>query len=278
MSDYKKIPFKPTYNLLNEVERKLKDYKHKILILSGKGGVGKTFISSMLSLALAEKGRRVALLDGDIHGSSIPSVLGLHGTRHYADEEGNILPVVGPLGVKVVAVNLMLDSPDLPVVWRGPLVSKAVVELLSKVKWESGDYLVVDLPPGTGDVIITLTQSIPSITGAIIVTAPNMLSETIVAKAINFVAKYNLRILGIVENMSYFKCPYCGRTSQVLGKSTGEELAAKYGTRLLARIPIDPLINEAIDKGMPYILSNPEGEASKAIRSLADELIRIIES
>ncbi|MEM1718690.1 MAG: P-loop NTPase, partial [Thermosphaera sp.] len=132
--------------------------------------------------------------------------------------------------------------------------------------------------PGTGDVIITLTQSIPSITGAIIVTAPNMFSETIVAKAINFVAKYNVRMLGIVENMSYFKCPHCGRISQVLGKSTGEELAAKYGTRLLAKIPIDPLINESIDKGMPYILINHEGEASKAIKSLADELIRIVES
>ncbi|MEM0506044.1 MAG: Mrp/NBP35 family ATP-binding protein, partial [Thermosphaera sp.] len=254
MSDYKKIPFKPAFNLVNEVERKLRNYKYKILILSGKGGVGKTFLSSMLSLALAEKGRKVALLDGDIHGSSVPSVLGLHGTRHYADEEGNILPVIGPLGIKVVAVNLMLDSPDLPVVWRGPLVSKAIVELLSKVRWDSGDYLIVDLPPGTGDVIITLTQSIPSITGAIVVTAPNMLSETIVAKAINFVAKYNVRMLGIVENMSYFKCPHCGRISQVLGKSTGEELAAKYGTRLLAKIPIDPLINESIDKGMPYIL------------------------
>jgi ATP-binding protein involved in chromosome partitioning len=145
MSNYKKIPFKPTFNLTQDVEKKLGNFKYKILVLSGKGGVGKTFISSMLSLALAENARTVAILDADIHGSSIHSILGLHGTRHYADEEGDILPVEGPLGVKVVAVNLMLDSPDLPVVWRGPLVSRAILDLLSKVKWGSGDYLIVDL-------------------------------------------------------------------------------------------------------------------------------------
>ncbi|WP_448579581.1 Mrp/NBP35 family ATP-binding protein [Thermosphaera sp.] len=278
MSSYKKIPFQPTFNLTQDVEKKLRNFKHKILVLSGKGGVGKTFISSMLSLAIAEKGKTVAILDADIHGSSIPSILGLHGTRHYADEEGNILPVEGPLGVKVVAVNLMLDSPDLPIVWRGPLVSRAILDLLSKVKWGSGDYLIVDLPPGTGDAIITITQSISSITGAIIVTAPNMLSETIVSKAINFAAKYNIRLLGIVENLSYFKCPHCGRPSQVLGKSTGEQLAGKFGTRLLAKIPIDPLINDAIDQGVPYILAYNDGEAAKAIRALADELISIVES
>jgi ATP-binding protein involved in chromosome partitioning len=278
MSNYKKIPFKPTFNLTQDVEKKLGNFKYKILVLSGKGGVGKTFISSMLSLALAEKARTVAILDADIHGSSIPSILGLHGTRHYADEEGNILPVEGPLGVKVVAVNLMLDSPDLPVVWRGSLVSRAILDLLSKVKWGSGDYLIVDLPPGTGDAIITITQSIPSITGAIVVTAPNMLSETIVSKAINFAAKNNIRLLGIVENLSYYKCPHCGRISQVLGKSTGEQLAGKFGTRLLAKIPIDPSINDAIDQGVPYILAYKDGEAARAIRSLADELISIVES
>jgi len=274
----KRAPFTPVFKLINDAKKRLQNYKYKIVVLSGKGGVGKTFISSSLAIGLALRGRRVAILDADIHGSSIPTMLGLQGMRHYADENGDILPVEGPLGVKAVAINLMLDSPDLPVIWRGALVSKAITELLSKVAWGSGEYLVIDMPPGTGDAAITIAQTIPDITGAIVVTAPNMLTETIVAKAVNFVAKNNIRMLGIVENMSYFKCPACGTVFNLLGKSTGEYLAGKYGTQLLGRIPLDPLINESIDKGMPYLLDHPEGEAAKAIMDVVDKLIRNIEN
>lgn len=266
----------PLFALTNKIRDRVGGIKHKIMVLSGKGGVGKSFISSMLSLALAERNYRVAIMDADIHGSSIPTLLGLHNARHYADEEG-ILPVEGPLGVKVVAVNLMLDSPDLPVVWRGPLKSRAIIELLAKVKWPQGDFLILDLPPGTGDEAITVVQSIKDLTGAIIVTAPNILSEVIVSKAVNFVVKNNVRLLGIVENMSYFKCPESGREYPILGRSTGEELAWKYSTRLLARIPLDPLIASALEKGVPYLLAYPEGEAAKAIRSLAEEVLRILQ-
>jgi len=274
----KRVPFTPVFKLINDAKKRLQNYKYKIVVLSGKGGVGKTFISSSLAIGLALRGRKVAILDADIHGSSIPTMLGLQGMRHYADENGDILPVEGPLGVKAVAINLMLDSPDLPVVWRGALVSKAITELLSKVAWGSGDYLVIDMPPGTGDAAITIAQTIPDITGAIVVTAPNMLTETIVAKAVNFVAKNNIRMLGIIENMSYFKCPVCGTVFNLLGKSTGEYLAGKYGTQLLGRIPLDPLINESIDKGVPYLLDHPEGEAAKAIMDVVDKLIRTIEN
>ena len=277
-SQEKRAPFTPVFKLINDAKKRLQNYKYKIVVLSGKGGVGKTFISSSLAIGLALRGRKVAILDADIHGSSIPTMLGLQGMRHYADENGDILPVEGPLGVKAVAINLMLDSPDLPVVWRGPLVSKAITELLSKVAWGSGEYLIIDMPPGTGDAAITIAQTIPDITGAIVVTAPNMLTETIVAKAVNFVAKNNIRMLGIIENMSYFKCPVCGTVFNLLGKSTGEYLAGKYGTQLLGRIPLDPLINESIDKGMPYLLDHPEGEAAKAIMDVVDKLIRNIEN
>jgi len=277
-SQEKRVPFTPVFKLINDAKKRLQNYKYKIVVLSGKGGVGKTFISSSLAIGLALRGRRVAILDADIHGSSIPTMLGLQGMRHYADENGDILPVEGPLGVKAVAINLMLDSPDLPVVWRGALVSKAITELLSKVAWGSGDYLVIDMPPGTGDAAITIAQTIPDITGAIVVTAPNMLTETIVAKAVNFVAKNNIRMLGIIENMSYFKCPVCGTVFNLLGKSTGEYLAGKYGTQLLGRIPLDPLINESIDKGVPYLLDHPEGEAARAIMDVVDKLIRTIEN
>jgi len=277
-SQGKKTSFTPIFKEMNDAKKRVQNYKYKIIVLSGKGGVGKTFVSSSLAIGLALRGRRVAILDADIHGSSIPTMLGLQGMRHYADENGDILPVEGPLGMKVAAINLMLDSPDSAVIWRGPLVSKAITELLSKVAWGSGDYLVIDMPPGTGDAAITVAQTIPDITGAIVVTAPNMLTETIVAKAVNFVAKNNIRMLGIIENMSYFKCPVCGTVFNLLGKSTGEYLAGKYGTQLLGRIPLDPLINESIDKGIPYLLDHPEGEAARAIMDVVDKLIRIIEN
>lgn len=262
----------PVFKLINEARERLGKTRYKIMVLSGKGGVGKTFVSSMLALALAIKGYRVALLDADIHGSSIPTMLGMLGNRLYAGEQG-IEPAPGPLGVKVVAINLMLDTPDTPVIWRGPLVSKAITELLAKVNWGENDYLIIDLPPGTGDEAITIVQVVKDLDGAIVVTAPSILSEVIVAKAINFVLKNNVRLLGIVENMSYFKCPGSGKIYYLLGKSTGEELAVKYGTELLARIPLDQYIGEALDKGIPYLLAYPNGEAAKALMNLAERVI-----
>ncbi len=265
----------PLFKLLNEAREKLSKTKYKIMVLSGKGGVGKTFVSSMLSLALAMKGYRVALLDADIHGSSIPTMLGIMGQRHYATENG-IEPVIAPLGVKVVAINLILETPDTPVIWRGPIVSKAITELLAKVNWGENDFLIIDLPPGTGDEAITILQTIKDLDGAIIVTAPSLLSEVVVGKAINFVKKNNVRLLGIVENMSYFKCPDTGKIYYVLGKSTGEELAKKYGSQLLARIPLDPYIGEALDKGVPFLLAYPDSEAGKALLALADKLLEVL--
>lgn len=263
------------FALIGEAKRRLRNVHHKIMVLSGKGGVGKTFVSSMLSLALAQKGYKVGLLDADIHGSSIPTVFGMHNARLYANEEG-IIPANGPLGVKVIATNLLLEQPDIPLIWRGPLKSRAILEFLSKVVWNELDYLVIDLPPGTGDEAITIVQTITDLDGAIIVTAPSILSETVVAKAINFVVKNRIPLLGIVENMSYFKCPKCSSIYYLLGKSTGEELARKFNTNLLVRIPLDPLIGEAIDNGMPYLLEYPDGEAAKAIYELANKIINSI--
>lgn len=257
--------------------RRLSNYKYRVLVISGKGGVGKSFISSMLSLALAERGRRVALFDADIYGSSAPVLLGVQGVRHYLDEEGDILPVEGPLGVKLVAVNLMLDTPYTPVVWRGPLVARAILELAARVKWGEGDYLIVDMPPGTGDVAITIAQLMPPETYAIVVTAPNALSEVVVSKAINFAKSTGLKLLGIVENMSYFKCPHCGRETSIMGKSSGELLASKYGVALLAKIPLAPEINTAVDESTPYLLADKNGEVARIIRELAHTVIRLLE-
>jgi ATP-binding protein involved in chromosome partitioning len=264
--------------LLHEEARKnLASFKYRIVVISGKGGVGKSFVSSMLALALAEMGKNVALFDADIYGSSIPQLLGLQSVRLQADEEGRILPAEGPLGLRVVAMNLIVDAPETPIVWRGPLASRAIIELMAKVKWGSGDYLVVDMPPGTGDIAITIAQLMPRETYAIVVTAPNILSEVVVAKAINFAISTNLKLLGIVENMSYFKCPHCGRETSIMGKIGGEHLASKYNTTVLIKIPLDPHINEAIDRGAPYILVERDGEAAKTIRELASKVVKLIE-
>jgi ATP-binding protein involved in chromosome partitioning len=257
--------------------KKLSNFKNRILVVSGKGGVGKSFIASMLAIALAERGKSIALFDADVYGSSTPLILGLQGIRHYIDEEGEILPVEGPLGLKVVAINLMLDTPETPVVWRGPLASRAILELAARVKWGIGDYLIVDMPPGTGDIAITIAQLMPPETHAIVVTAPNILSEVIVAKAVNFTASMRIRLLGVVENMSYFKCPHCGRETSIMGKLSGELLASKYGTTLLAKIPLEPGVNKALDTGTPYLLLEKESETSRIIRELADKVIKLLE-
>ncbi|MEM4880508.1 MAG: Mrp/NBP35 family ATP-binding protein [Desulfurococcaceae archaeon] len=274
----KKVRFTPPFTLINRAREKLSAYKYRILVMSGKGGVGKSFVSSMLALGLALKNRKVALLDADIHGSSIPILLGLQGKRHYANEEGEILPVEGPWGLKVVAVNLMLDSPDTPLAWRGPLIAKAIIELAAKAVWGTGDYLIVDMPPGTGDAPLTAVQVLSPITGMVLVTSPNTLSETIVAKAANFAVSTGIRLLGIVENMSYFKCPHCGKVTSIMGTMVGERLAAKYGTALLGKIPLDPGVNEAVDKGMPYLLTNANDEVSKAIMEIVNRVISIVEN
>jgi len=257
-------------------KRKFSNFKNRILVISGKGGVGKSFIASMLAIALAERGKSVVLFDADVYGSSTPLILGLQGTRHYIDEEGEILPVDGPLGLRVVAINLMLDTPETPVVWRGPLASRAILELAARVKWGSGDYLVIDMPPGTGDIAITIAQLMPPETYAIVVTAPNILTEVIVAKAVNFAASMGIRLLGVVENMSYFKCPHCGRETSIMGRLSGELLASKYGTTLLSRIPLEPGVNKALDAGTPYLLVEKESETSRIIRELADKVIKLL--
>jgi len=264
-------------SIQERARRNFTNFKNRIVVISGKGGVGKSFVSSMLALALAELGKEVALFDADLYGSSTPQLLGMHNVRLYADEEGGIAPAEGPLGLRVVAMNLIIETPEAPVVWRGPLASRAIIELMAMVKWGSGDYLVVDMPPGTGDIAITIAQLMPQETQAIVVTAPNVLSEVVVAKAVNFAVSAGLRLLGIVENMSYFKCPHCGKETSIMGKTGGEHLASKYSTVVLARIPLDPKVNEAIDKGVPYIIAEREGEAAKAIRELAKKIVQIVE-
>lgn len=220
--------------------------KRVIGVVSGKGGVGKSLVTSTLAVLTRRKGYNVGVLDADITGPSIPKMFGIN-RRAFASEEG-ILPERTHNDIKVMSVNLLLDKEDAPVIWRGPLISGVVKQFWTDVIWGDVDYMFLDMPPGTGDVALTVFQSIP-LDGIIIVTTPQDLVHMIVRKAYNMANSMNVPVLGIVENMSYVKCPDCDNEIKIFGESHIEEIAAELGTKVLGRMPIDPSIAEACDKG-----------------------------
>ena len=220
--------------------------KKVIAVVSGKGGVGKSTVTSMMAMAMRRLGRTVGILDADITGPSIPQAFGLHEPALGSDD--GILPAVTKEGVKVMSINLLLPNETDPVVWRGPVVAGAVKQFWSDVCWGDVDYLFVDLPPGTGDVPLTVFQSLP-VDGLIIVTSPQDLVAMIVSKAVNMARMMNVPVYGFVENYSYLECPDCGKRIEVFGKSKLDEIALSYSLPVLARLPIDPKIAELCDAG-----------------------------
>lgn len=220
--------------------------KHVIAIISGKGGVGKSLVTSLLALSLLKAGKRVGILDADITGPSIPRIFGLKGFPE-ASELG-ITPLVTKEDIKVMSMNFFLEEEGRPVIWRGPLITKAIQQFWSDVLWGSLDYLLVDLPPGTADAPLTVLQSIP-VNGVILVTSPQELASVIVHKAAEMSRALGTPILGIVENMSYFVCPHCGKESQLFGPSHTQELSDSLGAPILARLPIDARWAELADQG-----------------------------
>lgn len=235
--------------------------KKVIGVVSGKGGVGKSMVTSMLAVLLNRRGAHTAVLDADITGPSIPKAFGIH--QKAMGSEFGILPARTKTGIDIMSVNLLLDDETAPVVWRGPIIANTVKQFWTDVIWENVDYLFVDMPPGTGDVPLTVFQSIP-LDGIVIVTSPQELVSMIVAKAVNMAKKMNIPIIGIVENMSYVECPDCGKKISVFGESHIEEVAQEYGLSVLARLPINPEIAKAVDNGrveyleMPYLDSAAE--------------------
>ncbi len=221
--------------------------KHVIAVMSGKGGVGKSFVTSALAVQMRKKGYQVAILDADATGPSIPKGFGLHG-QVVADERG-ILPAVTKDGIKVISVNLLLDDEETPVVWRGPVIAGTVKQFWSEVVWGDVDYMFVDMPPGTGDVPLTVFQSLP-VEGTIIVTSPQQLVGMIVAKAVNMAEEMEIPVLGFVENYSYIECRKCGERMPVFGGSRIDEVAAKYMLPVLAKLPVDPAVAKAADEGL----------------------------
>ena len=221
--------------------------KKVIGVVSGKGGVGKSLVTSLMAVIMQRRGHQVAILDADITGPSIPKSFGLKGPAG-ATEEG-LLPVMSKSGIQIMSVNLLLSDATDPVVWRGPIIAGTVKQFWSEVIWEDVDYMFVDLPPGTGDVPLTVFQSLP-LDGIVIVGSPQELVGMIVEKAVKMAELMNIPVLGLVENMSYFTCPDCKKELEIFGESKVEEIAKKHNIKHTARIPINPKLAAACDKGM----------------------------
>lgn len=245
--------------------------KHKIAVISGKGGVGKSTVTVNLATAFALNGKEVGVLDADIHGPSVPRLLGLTGRKVKVGPPG-AFPVIGPLGMKVISVDFFLSEEKLPTIWRGPLKMTAIRQFLSDVVWGELDILFIDLPPGTGDEPLSIAQLLPEMDGVIIVTMPSELSRAVVQKAITFAQRLNMPILGIVENMSGFICPHCGNRVDIFQSGGGEKMAEETNVQFLGSIPIDPLIGMDSDKGAPFVIEHQNSAASKAFAQIVDKV------
>jgi len=258
------------------IEERVKGVKHRIIVMSGKGGVGKTMVVVNLADMLCMKGYKVSILDCDIHGPSVPKMLGVSRGELLVDG-GSIRPLKARNGIEVVSMDFLLPNEDTPVIWRGPLKARAIMEFLSQVDWGDRDFLLVDLPPGTGDEPLSIVQLMPKMDGTIIVTIPSKVSEHVVRKAVSFVRRLKLPLLGIVENMSYFICPKCGSRYEIFGKGGGGRVARDMGTRLLASIPLDPRLSEACDEGFSFLSKYPNSDVYKAFDELASVILKIIQ-
>jgi len=229
-----------------EQPNQMSSIKKVIGVVSGKGGVGKSLVTSLLATAAQKKGLHSAILDADVTGPSIPKIFGLK--EKARGSEIGLFPVQSKTGIDIMSVNLLLEDETEPVVWRGPIIAGTVKQFWTDVIWENVDVMFVDMPPGTGDVPLTVFQSIP-IDGVIIVTSPQELVSMIVGKALKMAKMMNIPVLGIVENMSYVKCPHCGEEIHLFGESNAEKTAAEYGLKVLDKLPINPEIAKACDRG-----------------------------
>jgi len=263
---------------IEEQERRIKTrmakIKHKLAILSGKGGVGKSTIAANLAIAFARKSYRVGILDADIHGPSIPKMLGLRGQELMASRiEGlGIFPVRGPFDIKVVSMDFLLQSDETPVIWRGPAKIGVIRQFLADVVWGDLDFLLVDLPPGTGDEPLSVMQLIPNIDGVLMVTAPSEVSQIVVKRAIGFTKELHVPLIGIIENMSGFVCPKCGAEFDILGTGGGRRISEELNVPFLGRIPIDQNVCEDSDKGTPFVIQHAESLTAKAFMEVVGKI------
>lgn len=252
-----------------KMAQRMSRIKHKIVVMSGKGGVGKTTVAANLACVLAEAGK-VGLVDADVTGPDVAKMMGVEESQVKATETG-LEPTNGPAGVKVISMAQLIEK-DTAVVWRGPLKIKALKQMLSDTEWGDLDYLVIDLPPGTSDEPLSIAQELPDADGAVVVTTPQEVSLLDVRKSIAFAKAVKMDILGVIENMSGFVCPHCGKETAIFKVGGGEAAAAELGLPFLGRIPLDPRIVVGGDAGKPFVLEHPDSPATKAFREIVSKL------
>jgi Mrp family chromosome partitioning ATPase len=245
--------------------------KHTIIVLSGKGGVGKSTVSVNLALALSEKKYMVGLMDCDIHGPSVPKILGVEEKKPTSSASG-FNPIMVKPTLKVMSMGFLLSDNDSPIIWRGPMKMGAIKQFIGDVQWGDLEYLIVDLPPGTGDEPLSIAQLIPQSDGAIIVTTPQDVALVSVRKSINFVKKMNIPIIGIIENMSGFTCPHCHKTIDIFKTGGGQKVATDFQVPFLGKIPLDPNIVLTGDSGEHFLIKNASTEAAKAFVSIVENI------
>jgi ATP-binding protein involved in chromosome partitioning len=249
--------------------------KYKIAVASGKGGVGKSTVSTNLALALRDLGYSVGMLDADIYGPSQQMMLGIAGHPQIDESDEKIMPMENH-GVKTMSLGLITD-PDTPVIWRGPMVMKALDQFLSDVKWGQLDFMIIDLPPGTGDAQLTMTQKVP-LTGAVVVTTPQDVALIDARKGLAMFRKVNVPVLGIVENMSYYICRHCGEREEIFGHGGGHRTADMLGVPFLGEVPLDPKVVVGGDTGEPIVVLDPTSVAAQAFREIARSIVQQVES
>lgn len=254
------------------LKKSLARIKHKIVVMSGKGGVGKSTVTVNLATALAMRGYEVGILDADIHGPNIPKMLNIENEDVMSDQDG-LMPVLVPPHMKVMSMAFLLQDPDTPVVWRGPIKMGALRQFVADVKWGDLDFLVVDLPPGTGDEPLTIAQLLEDADGAIIVTTPQDVALLDSRKSVTFAQALKMPVLGIVENMSGLICPHCHNTIELFKVGGGERAAQEMGVPFLGRVPLDPNVVLGGDDGSPIVLKDKSNPASKAFDEMVERIL-----
>ena len=259
-----------------ELENTLKKFKHKIVVLSGKGGVGKSTVAANLAISLGLNGFKTGLLDIDFHGPSIPKLLGLEKNEVQSGESG-IIPVSYGNNLKVMSLGMLLQGQDDAVIWRGPMKMGAIKQLIKDVNWGELDYFIIDSPPGTGDEPLSVVQLIKDITGAIVVTTPQDIAVADVRRSVNFCEKVKLPVLGVIENMSGFICPHCGNKVDIFKSGGGQTMAEEMSVNFLGHIPLEPDIVKASDEGRPYIYFYNKSEAAKTFENVINNLLKTLD-